>query len=223
MLVLHNIKYEYQLAHNTLSVFNSLNHQFAKGSFTSIQGPSGAGKTTFLNIIGLLDKPTQGSYRIEGKETDSMSDRQKSHMRAQVFGFLFQSYRLVPSISALDNVCLALEIAGFKSKSERQLRAMAALEHVGLSKRAKHLPPELSGGEAQRIAFARAIAKDPLVLLADEPTGNLDEQNRDMVLNLICGLHTEGKTVIMVTHDSVAAKRADINLILSSGTLQSTS
>lgn len=221
MLVLDNISYDYQLANRRIPVLKTLSHTFAEGSFSSIQAPSGSGKTTLLNLLGLLDSPSAGSYHIAGEDTSQMNDRAKSLLRAEVFGFLFQNFRLIPSKTVLDNICLALEIAGINARQTQEERSMAALEQVGLAARAQHLPPELSGGESQRVAFARALAKSPQVLLADEPTGNLDNSNRDQLLDLMDAFHQQGKTIIMVTHDTVAAQRAQAQLNLHDFALQS--
>ncbi len=209
MLTLEQVSYDYVLTDRRINVLQNVSYAFEKGSFTSIRAPSGSGKTTLLNLLGLLDKPTQGSYLINGKTTSTMADTEKSRLRADMFGFLFQNFRLIPTKTVLDNIVLGLEIAGIKNKSEQKEKATAELGRVGLGARAEHLPPELSGGEAQRVAFARALAKRPKVLLADEPTGNLDRENRDRILDLISTFHAEGGTVVMVTHDPIAAERAD--------------
>jgi putative ABC transport system ATP-binding protein len=209
MLCLDNISYSYTLSKRQIPVLKALSYTFDSGSFTSIQAPSGSGKTTLLNLLGLLDRPSEGKYFVDTMDTSEMSDNEKSLLRATLFGFLFQNFRLIPNKTVLDNICLGIDIAGIKSKHQQEQWAWEALEQVGLSDRARHLPPELSGGEAQRIAFARALAKRPRVLLADEPTGNLDLANRDKLLDLISMLHAEGKTIIMVTHDSDAAARAE--------------
>ncbi len=214
MLDLQHVSYDYNLLSRCITIFKDVTYSFSKGSFTSIQAPSGSGKTTLLNLLGLLDKPTKGKYFIDSRNTSIMTDTDKSQLRAEMFGFLFQNFRLIPNKSVMDNITLSLDIAGIKDKGQKIETALMALEHVGLSDRINHLPPELSGGEAQRVAFARAMAKQPKVLLADEPTGNLDQTNRDRILNLISEFHASGGTVIMVTHDPIAAQRAKINLYL---------
>lgn len=208
MLSLLQVDYSYRLLHRQIPILSQLSHTFAQGSFTSIQAPSGSGKTTLLNLLGLLDKPTSGQYLVEAQDTLRLSDEQKSLLRAKTFGFLFQNFRLIPNRTVLENITVSLEIAGIQSKQRQKEMALASLEQVGLVARAEHLPPELSGGEAQRVAFARAIAKQPKVLLADEPTGNLDNANRDRILSLITQFNQSGGTVILVTHDPVAARAA---------------
>ena len=220
MLTLEDVSYDYVLTDRRINVLQNVSYTFEKGSFTSIRAPSGSGKTTLLNVLGLLDKPTRGSYLIDGKATSKMTDAEKSRLRADRFGFLFQNFRLIPTKNVLDNIVLGLEIAGVKNKREQKDMATAELERVGLGARAEHLPPELSGGESQRVAFARALAKRPRVLLADEPTGNLDRENRDRILTLISEFHAGGGTVIMVTHDPVAAERAGESLYLADFGLQ---
>jgi putative ABC transport system ATP-binding protein len=215
MLKLSNIRYEYTIHNRQLTVLSDVNYSFEQGSFTSICGPSGSGKTTLLNLLGLLDKPTVGDYIINTKNTRNMSDREKSRLRARTFGFLFQNFRLIPTMTVLENMTLALDIAGERNISKRIAKSQAALKWVGLEHRERHLPPELSGGEAQRVAFARALVKDPTVLLADEPTGNLDNDNAIKLLTLLKDFQKQGKTVIMVTHDPVATRYADTVLSLS--------
>lgn len=146
---------------------------------------------------------------MDGKDTCTLNDAQKSILRARTFGFLFQSFRLIPSKTVLENITLALDITGLEGKRQQRELALGALEQVGLAERAAHLPPELSGGEAQHVAFSRALVRNPKVLLADEPTGNLDAANRDRLLELIVSFHERGGTVVMVTHDAVAAETAD--------------
>ena len=214
MLSLKNISYYYKLGSHRIDVLENVTHTFEEGSFTSICAPSGSGKTTLLNLLGLLDRPVRGHYLIDELDTGRMKDAQKSDLRAKMFGFLFQNFRLIPTRNVLENVALSLDISGVKDKKVQRNMALAALEQVGLDARASHLPPELSGGEAQRVAFARALAKHPKVLLADEPTGNLDVGNRDHILSLISEFHQTGGTVIMVTHDHIAASRAERILAL---------
>lgn len=210
MLQLEGIGYAYNLSGRRVRVLTNVTHTFERGSFSSIRAPSGFGKTTLLNVLGLLDTPSEGRYLVNAQDTGTLNDVQQSVLRARTFGFLFQSFRLIPSKTVLENVTLALDIAGLK---EREL-ALEALEQVGLAERAAHLPPELSGGEAQRVAFARALVRNPEVLLADEPTGNLDSANRDRLLGLIASFHESGGTVVMVTHDDVAAAYAAHTLYL---------
>ena len=214
MLQLDGIGYAYKLSGRQVRVLRNITHTFEKGSFSSIRAPSGSGKTTLLNLLGLLDTPSEGRYLLEGHDAARLSDARKSSLRAQTFGFLFQNFRLIPSRTVLENVTLALDITGLEGKRQQQELACSALEQVGLAERATHLPPELSGGESQRVAFARALVRNPKVLLADEPTGNLDAANRDRLLGLISRFHGRGGTVVMVTHDDAAAAHATHTLNL---------
>lgn len=212
MLQLDKVGYAYKLSGRQVRVLENVTHTFEQGSFSSIRAPSGSGKTTLLNLLGLLDTPSEGRYLVAGKDTHTLNDAQKSMLRARTFGFLFQSFRLIPSRTVLENVTLALDITGLDKKPQEL--ALGALGQVGLAERAAHLPPELSGGEAQRVAFARALVRNPKVLLADEPTGNLDAANRDRLLGLIAQFHERGGTVVMVTHDDAAAAHATHTLYL---------
>jgi len=186
------------------------------GEFVTIQGPTGGGKSTLLQLLGALDTPTSGSLRLDGVELASASSRELGRLRAQEIGFVFQGFNLVPTLTAAENVDMALEPLRL-GKSERAARVAEALAHVGLADRSDHLPAELSGGQQQRAAIARAIVKRPRVLLADEPTGNLDESMRDEILDLLQALCAEGITMIVVTHDSAVARRATRRLRLAGG------
>lgn len=208
MLQLQGVGYAYCLNGRQVRVLQNVTHTFERGSFSSLRAPSGSGKTTLLNLLGLLDTPTEGCYLVEGRDTRRLTDAQRSSLRARTFGFLFQNFRLIPTRTVLENVTLALDITAQQPKRGQREAALRALEQVGLEGRAEHVPPELSGGEAQRVAFARALVRQPKVLLADEPTGNLDTINRDRLLDHISAFHALGGTVIMVTHDDAAAERA---------------
>ena len=171
-----------------------------RGEFAAIMGPSGCGKSTLLNVLGLLDYPTSGSYRLEGRETAEMTDGVRTELRRKRIGFVFQAFNLLPRLSALENVCLPMAYEGVDA-DERRERAMALLERVGLAAKAKHTPLQLSGGERQRVGIARALSNKPAVLLADEPTGNLDSKSSVEILALFKELHAGGLTIILVTHD----------------------
>jgi len=186
------------------------------GEFVTIQGPTGGGKSTLLQLLGALDKPTSGSISLGAAELSSASPTALGRIRAEEIGFVFQGFNLIPTLTAAQNVNMALEPLKL-SGEERNKRVDEALVHVGLADRGDHLPTELSGGQQQRVAIARAIVKRPRVLLADEPTGNLDESMRDEILTLLEGLCAEGLTLIVVTHDSAVAKRASRRLRLAKG------
>ena len=179
-----------------------------KGDFVAIMGPSGSGKSTLMHIIGCLDRPTEGEYYLDDQLVSELPKSELSHIRNKKIGFVFQSFNLLPHLNVLKNVELPLMYAGM-SVRDRKLKATEILESVGLLDRLKHKPSELSGGQRQRVAIARAIVNDPSILLADEPTGNLDSQAGGDILEIFDRLHKAGNTVIMVTHDAAVAKRAD--------------
>jgi putative ABC transport system ATP-binding protein len=189
------------------------------GDFVTIQGPTGGGKSTLLQLLGALDRPTSGSVVLAGTDLAAASDAELGRARAREIGFVFQGFNLIPTLTAAENVDMALEPLGL-AKAERVERVAEALAHVGLADRADHKPGELSGGQQQRVAIARAIVKRPRVLLADEPTGNLDESMRDEILAVLEALCAEGLTLIVVTHDSAVAKRARRRLRLERGVVR---
>ncbi|MDX2375836.1 ABC transporter ATP-binding protein [Microbacterium sp. LRZ72] len=193
--------------------------EIAAGDFVTIQGPTGGGKSTFLQLLGALDRPTAGVVRLGETEMATASNAELGRLRAHEIGFVFQGFNLIPTLTAHENVDMALEPLGL-GKTERSQRVTEALAHVGLAERGDHRPGELSGGQQQRVAIARAIVKRPRVLLADEPTGNLDESMRDEILALLEGLHAQGLTLIVVTHDSAVARRANRRLRLEKGTVR---
>ena len=193
----------------TLALEN-VNISIEKGEFVSIMGPSGCGKSTLLNIIGLLDSPTSGTVEIDGKTTTGMSDRQLAAFRNRYLGFVFQSFHLIPSLNVTDNVELPLIYRKGVSDKERAARAREVLERVGLAHRMRHMPGQLSGGQCQRVAIARAIIGSPEIILADEPTGNLDSKMGAEVMDLLHSLNKEdGRTILMVTHNEQQAKQTD--------------
>ncbi|MEV4688900.1 ABC transporter ATP-binding protein [Microbacterium sp. LWH3-1.2] len=189
------------------------------GDFVTIQGPTGGGKSTLLQLLGALDRPTAGSVHLDEIDIATANNRELGRIRAHEVGFVFQGFNLIPTLTAHENVDTALEPLGL-SKDERGARVTGALTHVGLADRADHRPGELSGGQQQRVAIARAIVKRPRVLLADEPTGNLDESMRDEILAVLQSLNDEGLTLIVVTHDSAVAGRARRRLRLDRGTVR---
>ncbi|WP_460776402.1 ABC transporter ATP-binding protein [Microbacterium sp. GXF7504] len=193
--------------------------EIARGAFVTIQGPTGGGKSTFLQILGALDRPTAGRVELAGVDIASASDAELTRLRAHEIGFVFQGFNLIPTLTAAENVDMGLEPLRLPA-SERAERVAEALAHVGLAERGDHRPGELSGGQQQRVAIARAIAKRPTVLLADEPTGNLDESMRDEILQVLRRLNDEGLTLVVVTHDSAVARQAGRRLRLERGTVR---
>jgi putative ABC transport system ATP-binding protein len=203
MIELHNITKSYPMGKRELKVLQGVNLHIGKGEMVAIMGPSGSGKTTLLNMIGLLDRPTSGSYLLEGKEVSRLRSGELAKVRGQKIGFIFQTFNLLPYLSAIDNVELGQKYAG---KIDREA-AREALARVGLSDRLKHRPNELSGGEQQRVAVARALAKNPPIILADEPTGNLDSRSGKEVMSILSSLHSDNNiTLVMITHDPNIAR-----------------
>jgi putative ABC transport system ATP-binding protein len=199
-------------------VLQGLDLEIHSGEWVAILGPSGSGKSTLLNIIGLLDQPDAGVYQLAGLDVSDLGDTRRAEIRNRHIGFVFQRFNLLARTSALDNVAAPLLYRGVR-RSERTARARAALEQVGLAERADHDPGELSGGEVQRVAVARALVGDPTVLLADEPTGNLDAGSGAGILDLFARLHASGRTVLVITHDPGVAGRAQRRLLLHDGRL----
>ena len=187
-----------------------------KGEFVSIMGPSGSGKSTFMNILGCLDRPTTGSYRLNGDEVATLSDDELAYVRNKQIGFVFQSFNLLTKLTALENVVLPMIYAGVNKKMRIE-RASQLLQSVGLDERMDHLPSELSGGQRQRVAIARALANNPAIIMADEPTGNLDSKSTIDVMNIFRGLHDEGRTILLVTHEPDIATYASRNVVLKDG------
>ena len=207
MIRLQNIEKVYRTDTVETLALNSINLTVAKGEFLSVMGPSGCGKSTLLNIMGLLDAPTSGELKISEQKTDHLSDKQLARFRNHKLGFIFQSYHLINDLKVLDNVELPL-LYRAATGGERRKLAATALEKVGLSNRVKHFPTQLSGGQKQRVAIARAIAGNPEIILADEPTGNLDSAMGGEILEILLQLNRkEGTTIVMVTHDENMAKK----------------
>lgn len=184
-----------------------INLEVGKGEFLSIMGPSGCGKSTLLNIIGLLDRPSGGEIKLFGKQLAGLRDKEMARFRNENLGFVFQSFHLIPTLNVIDNVMVPLTYR--KGAGDRRKLAREALEKVGLSHRTTHFPAQLSGGQAQRVAIARAIVGNPSIILADEPTGNLDSKMSQEIMQLLHGLNSEGKTIIMVTHNESQARDTD--------------
>ena len=190
--------------------------EIMRGEYISIAGPSGCGKTTLLSLLGLLDSPTEGEYLLDGKNVANLSASDRARVRNREIGFIFQAFNLIGDLTVYENVELPLTYRGMPS-NERKERVQAALERVGMAHRTKHYPSQLSGGQQQRVAVARAIVGKPLILLADEPTGNLDSKNGEAVMDLLKELHADGATICMVTHDPRYARYADRTLHLFDG------
>ena len=207
MLVMNNVCKVFQTQMIETHALRDVNLHIKAGEFVSITGPSGSGKTTFLNIAGLLENLSSGEYILDGKDVSQRTDNQLSEIRNEKIGFIFQSFNLLNDLPIYDNVDVPLRYRGMP-KAERKKRIETALEIVGLSSRKDHLPTQLSGGQQQRVAIARAIAGEPKVILADEPTGNLDSLMARQVMELLEKINESGTTIIMVTHDPVLAKRA---------------
>lgn len=187
-----------------------------EGEFVSVTGPSGSGKTTFLNIAGMLEELSSGTYELDGRDVSKLNDKQRSKVRNEKIGFIFQSFNLIPELNIFDNVDVPLRYRGFDA-NERKRRIGSCLDMVGLASRLKHFPAQLSGGQQQRVAIARALAGEPRFLLADEPTGNLDTHMADSVLDLLTEINASGTTIIMVTHELALAGRAKRNIFVRDG------
>ena len=216
---IRNLTKTYQRGPEKIEVLHGINLQIAKGDFVALMGPSGSGKSTLLNLIGGLDTPTSGEISIEGQRIDQMGETQLAKWRSDHVGFVFQFYNLMPTLTAQKNVELPLLLTKLSS-AQRARNAQIALTLVGLADRAKHRPNELSGGQQQRVAIARAIVSDPVFLICDEPTGDLDRQSAQEILTLLQQLNREhGKTIIMVTHDPKAAEYATHTIHLDKGVL----
>jgi putative ABC transport system ATP-binding protein len=211
MLKMHSLSKVYRTEMVETYALRQFDLEVRPGEFVAVTGPSGSGKTTFLTIAGLLEAFTSGRYELDGVDVSRMGDDERSRIRNQKIGFIFQAFNLIPDLSVMDNIEVPLRYRGM-SNSERRQRAADALARVGLSARARHYPNELSGGQQQRVAIARALAGSPKLLLADEPTGNLDSQMARSVMDLLEELHREGATIVMVTHDPQLAARAQRNV-----------
>ncbi|GAB3165166.1 ABC transporter ATP-binding protein [Telluribacter humicola] len=217
MIKLQNIEKVYRTSSIETLALNNVNIHIRKGEFVSIMGPSGCGKSTLLNIMGLLDEPSKGTVEIAGSTVDKYQDKALARLRNEKLGFIFQSFHLISDLSVLDNVEIPLLYRKGSARERREL-AQEALEKVGLSNRMKHFPKELSGGQKQRVAIARAIVGKPEIILADEPTGNLDSAMGNEILSILQNLNKEGATIVMVTHDEAMAKRTHRLIRLFDGT-----
>ena len=216
MLKMHNVSKIYRTDLIETHALRDFSVEVSAGEFVAVSGPSGSGKTTFLNIAGLLEEFEAGTYHLEGQDVSRLSDHQRSRLRNEKIGFIFQSFNLIPDLDVFDNVDVPLRYRRLKAADRRE-RITSALELVGLASRMKHMPSQLSGGQQQRVAIARAIAGDPAFLLADEPTGNLDSLMARQVMDLLEQINEMGTTIVLVTHDPELARRAHRNVHIVDG------
>jgi putative ABC transport system ATP-binding protein len=210
----------FKLGNETIYVLRSLNLRVNRGEYVALMGPSGSGKSTLMNILGCLDTPTSGNYLLNGKDVSILSDNELAEIRNKEIGFIFQTFNLLPRSTALDNVILPLIYSGMR-RDEREKQAIKSLEQVGLADRMKHKPNELSGGQRQRVAIARALVNNPSILLADEPTGNLDTKTSIEIMGLLHDIHKNGNTIIIVTHEEDIAQHAHRIIRLRDGKIES--
>lgn len=220
LIQITNIKRDFQLGNETINVLKGIDLQIYKGEYVALMGPSGSGKSTLMNILGCLDTPSRGTYFLNGTDVSHMTDNSLAEIRNKEIGFIFQTFNLLARNTSLDNVALPLVYAGI-SKKERLDRAEKALQSVGLGDRIDHKPNELSGGQRQRVAIARALVNRPAIILADEPTGNLDTKTSHEIMDLLEEIHNQGNTVIIVTHEEDIAKRAKRIVRLRDGSVES--
>jgi putative ABC transport system ATP-binding protein len=216
LIVLEGIKKVFYTDEVETHALSDIHLEIRKGEYVAIAGPSGCGKTTLLSILGLLDSPTEGGYTLDGQPVSKLSASDRARVRNRQIGFIFQAFNLIGDLTVYENVELPLTYRGMAA-DDRRKRVQAALERVGMSHRMKHFPAQLSGGQQQRVAVARAVAGDPAILLADEPTGNLDSTNGEAVMELLRELHQGGATICMVTHDARYARHAERSVHLFDG------
>jgi len=219
MLKMNNVSKIYRTDTVETHALREFSLEVAEGEFVSVSGPSGSGKTTFLNIAGLLEELTSGVYELDGRDISALGDRERSRVRNEKIGFIFQSFNLIPELDVFDNVDVPLRYRGFH-RAERRQRIERCVEMVGLASRMHHLPAQLSGGQQQRVAIARALAGEPRFVLADEPTGNLDTRMADSVMDLLAEINDDGVTIIMVTHEPALAERAKRNIFVRDGRIE---
>ena len=217
---LQGVGRSYVMGQEQIHALRSVTFSIARGEYVALMGPSGSGKSTLMNLIGCLDTPSKGAYFLSGQEVSRMNDQQLAEVRNREIGFVFQTFNLLPRLSALENVALPLVYAGV-SRTERLDRAAEVLDRVGLTSRMKHKPNELSGGQRQRVAIARALVNRPSILLADEPTGNLDSKTSIDIMNLFADIHAQGNTIVLVTHEEEIARYAHRIVRLRDGSIES--
>jgi len=212
----------YRKGEETVTALREVSLEIHRGEYVAVMGPSGSGKSTMLHLLGLLDQPTSGSYQLDGKEVAGLDDDARSQFRNRAIGFIFQSFNLFPQLDVVENVEVPMLYAGVPA-AERRTRAEQLIESVGLSKRKSHRPSELSGGEMQRVAIARALANEPVLILADEPTGNLDTATAEVIAGMLDDLHRKGCTIVMVTHNPELGRRTSRVIRIRDGVLQNES
>jgi len=217
---LQGVGRSYVMGQEQIHALRSVTFSIARGEYVALMGPSGSGKSTLMNLIGCLDTPSKGAYFLSGQEVSRMNDQQLAEVRNREIGFVFQTFNLLPRLTALENVALPLVYAGV-SRIERLDRAAEVLDRVGLTSRMKHKPNELSGGQRQRVAVARALVNRPSILLADEPTGNLDSKTSIDIMNLFADIHAQGNTIVLVTHEEEIARYAHRIVRLRDGNIES--
>lgn len=220
LIKITNIKRDFVLGNEIVYVLKGIDLQINKGEYVALMGPSGSGKSTLMNLLGCLDTPTSGTYILNGKDVSQMKDDELAEIRNKEIGFVFQTFNLLPRTTALDNVALPMIYAGY-SKSERNERATEVLKQVNLADRMDHQPNQLSGGQRQRVAVARALVNKPSIILADEPTGNLDSKTSIEIMKLFGDIHASGNTVILVTHEEEIATYANRVIRLRDGLIES--
>ena len=216
VVTLTGVKKLYKMGSEIVAALNGVDLRIDQGEFVALMGPSGSGKSTLMNILGCLDRPTEGSYKLLSQEVSHLSDDELAAIRNKTIGFVFQNFNLLPKLTSVENVALPAVYAGIKT-SQRLQMAQEALEKVSLADRAEHLPSELSGGQRQRVAIARAIAMKPSIIMADEPTGNLDTKSTGEIMGIFRDLHASGATIILVTHEPDIAQAAERQILVKDG------